>query len=89
MTEEQHDSYDKYVEELKAKGEYLQPEEITMTLVNNPTYDTPSLSPAIESTRLEFFDFGKTEFHGIEYTLQDGSTLIATPHPEVKEKVNR
>lgn len=39
------------------------------------------------TTYMEFLDFGPTQFHGIEFTLQDGSTQFVEPHPEVKEEV--
>jgi hypothetical protein len=30
-----------------------------ISIVNNPMYDESSLTPAIESARIEFLDFGK------------------------------
>lgn len=52
-----------------------------------PVEERRNKSLSTQSARLEFIDFGKTEFHGIEFTHQDGSTQFVEPHPEVKEEV--
>lgn len=87
-TDEDHAKWAKHVQELKDTGEFGKKEEVEITLNHNPLYDNRNYGQ-LESSSMGFLDFGKTEFHGINYTLQDGSTEFALAHPEVKEEVQR
>ncbi len=58
-TEEELASHLAYVEELKAKGEYLQPYTAEVHLAHNPTFDDRSLinSATVQSSTFTFLDF--------------------------------
>lgn len=86
-TDEDHAKWAEHVQELKDSGEFGKKEEVEMTLVHNPELDDRKLSSAIESAKMEFLDFGSAQFHGIAYTLQDGTIEFASVHPEIKEQI--
>lgn len=62
MTDKDWEEHDKYVEELKASGEYLKPEEVTVDIIDNPLYDDRKLlNSTLESASFGFLDFGRTQ----------------------------
>jgi hypothetical protein len=75
MTDEEAKAFWKdhaiYVEELKAKGEYLQPVELTMKVENDPLYDEikEDNSPVCESYRLEIIDMSKNNLDGKRHNI--------------------
>jgi hypothetical protein len=64
-TDEDWERHRLFVEVLKAKGEYLQEEEVTIRFVHNPIFDDPKFFPLspreaidAESYRFFFLDMG-------------------------------
>ena len=56
-TREDWDDHAKYVEELKAKGEYMEEVEYTIELLHSPIWDEPiKTTNAIESYSFEMLD---------------------------------
>jgi hypothetical protein len=52
--------HQKHIEQLKAKGEYLKPLEIEMSLEHDPLFDDiPIRTKAVESYRMTFLDLTK------------------------------
>lgn len=59
MTDKDWEEHNKYVEELKAKGEYGKPVEIEVSWVYHPIWDAPRLanSKPIQSFKFDILDF--------------------------------
>lgn len=65
-TDEQWARHKAHVAKLKAEGTYLEPYEVTVTLVENPTYDTPKYLdkdriPLSSSASFKLIDFSKPQ----------------------------
>jgi hypothetical protein len=55
------EDHNKYIEELKAKGEYLQPVEITFKIEHDPFYDDRPKDKVCESYRMDIIYIGDEE----------------------------
>lgn len=58
-TKEEIAKHEAHVEDLKRKGEYLQPYTSTVDFIHNPKYDDRSYTPSttLQSARFSFLDF--------------------------------
>lgn len=61
MTAEDWAEHAKYVEELKAKGEYLKEEEVQVTIMHNPLLDGLTSPPESVTWAVAVLDFSKDE----------------------------
>lgn len=75
-TDEDHRRHEEYVEELKRNGEYLKPEILTFSLVENPSYDSPKLTTSpLQSASMVMLDFSTPiEF---QTNQEDISSILA------------
>ena len=53
------EDHSKYVEQLKAKGDYLKEVEFTINIENDPFLDPPKQGPPCESYRLDIINIGE------------------------------
>lgn len=76
-TDEDRAKHEVYIKKLKAAGEYLKPETITVSLVENPLYDSRSLTATVESAHVEFLDFSQAPENSIMIN-PTGNVYVAT-----------
>jgi hypothetical protein len=58
-TDEDHVTWDKHVEQLKADGTFGEESTVEISLIHNPKLDACQLYSPLQSARFDFLDFSK------------------------------